>query len=303
VTARFTDGYAAGAPPLQRALQAFRDEAEGTDDEIMRWLWLACPVAPEPVAPDLWDDDTWHELATRAVRLAREAGALTVLPIALVYLAGVHVHAGEFAAASALIEEAEVVTAATGNAPLRYTSLLLVAWRGHEARALELIEADVRDAAARGEGRVLGLAGYVTAVLYNGLGRYDDALAGAQRACEHEDLGFFGWSLAELVEAAARSDAPDLAAAALASLEERTRAAGTDWALGVQARSRALLSDVVDQLRLDPGTASPRLVDDVAVDVHRTILELERRILPELQHHLDAADDECLLAAELTELP
>jgi DNA-binding CsgD family transcriptional regulator len=87
------------------------------------------------------------------------------------------------------------------------------------------------------------MAGYVTAVLYNGLGNYEAALAGARRACEHEDLGFFGWSLAELVEAASRSGAHADAAEAVAQLEERTRAAGTDWALGTQARSRALLSE------------------------------------------------------------
>ena len=124
-----------------------------------------------------------------------------------------HVHAGEFAAASALIEEADAITEATGNAPLRYTSLVLAAWRGEEARALELIEAGIQDATARGEGRAIGLAEYATAVLYNGLGRYEAALAGAQRACEHEDLGFFGWSLVELVEAGARSGARDAAAA------------------------------------------------------------------------------------------
>ena len=235
---RFTEGYAAGVPPLRRALQAFRREALRSEDDILRWLWLAWLLAG-----DLWDDEAWHELATRAVRLAREAGALTVLPIALDYRAGVHVHAGEFAAASALIEEADAITAATGNAPLRYTSLLLAAWRGEEAQALKLIEAGARDATARGEGRAIGLAEYATAVLYNGLGRYEAALAGAQRACEHDDLVFFGWSLVELVEAGARSGAHDAAAGALRQLEERTRAAGTDWALGIQARSRALLSD------------------------------------------------------------
>ncbi len=207
VATRFTEGYVAGVPPLRRALHAFRREAGRSEEDIMRWLWMACPVAPEPVAPELWDDEMWHELATRAVRLARDAGALAVLPVALVYRAGVHVHAGEFAAASALIEEADAITEATGNAPLRYTSLVLVAWRGEETRALQLIEAGVQDATARGEGRAIGLAGYVTAVLYNGLGRYQAALAGAQRACEHEDLGFFGWSLVELVEAGARSGA------------------------------------------------------------------------------------------------
>jgi DNA-binding CsgD family transcriptional regulator len=241
VATRVTDGYVAGVPPLRRALDAFRREAAHGDD-ILRWLWLACPVAPEPIAPELWDDETWHELAVRAVRLARNAGALAVLPVALAYRAGVHVHAGEFAAASALLEEAEVITNATGNAPLSYTSLVLAAWRGEETRASELIEAGIQEATARGEGRAIGLAGYVTAVLYNGLGRYEPACTGARRACEHDDLGFFGWSLVELVEAAARCGADEEAASALRQLEERTLASGTDWALGVRARSRALLS-------------------------------------------------------------
>ena len=240
--ARLTEGYVAGVPPLRRALDALRRDGGG-EDGIMGWLWLACPVAPEPIAPELWDDATWHELAVRAVGLARDAGALAVLPVVLVYRAGVHVHAGEFGAAAGLIEEADAITAATGNPPLRYTSLMLAAWRGEETRALGLIEAGVQDATARGEGRALGLAGYATAVLYNGLGDYEAALAGAQRACEHEDLGFFGWSLAELVEAGARSCAADVASTALRLLSERTRAAGSDWALGIQARSHALLSD------------------------------------------------------------
>jgi DNA-binding CsgD family transcriptional regulator len=209
----------------------------------MRWLWLACPIAQETAAHDLWDDDAWHELATRAVRLAREAGALTVLPEALAYRAGVHLHAGEFAAAAALIEEANAITAATGNASARYAPLVLVAWRGDESQALKLIESDVQDATVRGEGRVPDMAGYLTAVLYNGLGRYEAALAGAQRACEHEDLGFFGWSLVELVEAGSRCGADAEAIVALRQLEERTRAAGTGWALGLLARSSALMSD------------------------------------------------------------
>jgi DNA-binding CsgD family transcriptional regulator len=239
---RFAEGYGAGLPQLRRALAALCEAGRGKED-IRRWLWLACPVAPEPIALELWDDETWHELAGRAVGLAREIGALAVLPVALVYRAGVHVHAGEFAAASALIEEADAITEATGGAPLRYTSMVLVAWRGEEARALELIELGMQEATHRGEGRAIGLAGYVTAVLNNGLCRYEAALAAAQQACEHEDLGFFGWSLVELVEAAARCGAPEDAAAALKRLQERTRASGTDWALGIQARSDALLSD------------------------------------------------------------
>ena len=239
---RFTEGYTAAAASLRRALDAFWQEGEPTEDD-MRWLWLACPVAPEPIAPDLWDDETWDRLTGRAVTLAREAGALTVLPIALTARAGVHVHAGEFSAAEALVEEADAISAATGNAPLRYTSLLLAAWRGDRIKAQELIESSFADATARGEGRAIGLAEHASAVLHNGLGQYPVALAAARRACEYEDLGFFGWSLVELVEAGARAGAPEEAAAALAQLEERTAVAGTSWAVGMQARSRALLSN------------------------------------------------------------
>jgi DNA-binding CsgD family transcriptional regulator len=237
LTSRFTDGYAAGVPPLRQALDAVSGDDGHTEDDI-HWLWLACRIAP-----DLWEDETWHELATRQLQLARDAGALTLLPLAATYRAGVHVHAGEFAAAAALIEEAEAITEATGNAPLGYTSLVLGAWHGQEAQALELIEASREDAAVRGEGRAITLAEYATAVLYNGLGRYREALAAAQRASEHDDLGLYGWALIELVEAAARSRQPQLAADALERLSERTGLSGTDWSLGIEARSRALLDE------------------------------------------------------------
>jgi DNA-binding CsgD family transcriptional regulator/tetratricopeptide (TPR) repeat protein len=238
VATRFTEGYGAGVPALRPALQAFRRKGMSSEDDSLRWLWLAWLLAG-----DLWDDEAWHELATRAVRLAREAGALTALPVDLEYRAAVHAHAGEFAQASALIEEADAITAATGNAPLRYVALFLAAWRGEETQVLRLIESRTRDATARGEGRAIGWAEYIKAVLYNGLGRYEAALAGARQACTHEDPCFSGWSLVELVEAGVRSGAQDDAARALRQLEERTRAAGTNWALGILARSSALLSN------------------------------------------------------------
>jgi DNA-binding CsgD family transcriptional regulator len=237
LASRFTDGYAAGVPALREAVDAVsRDEGHSEDD--IRWLWLACRIAP-----DLWEDETWHELATRQLQLARDAGALSVLPLAATYRAGVHVHAGEFAAAAALIQESDAISEATGNAPLGYTSLVLAAWRGQEAQALQLIEASREDAAERGEGRAIALAEYATAVLYNGLGRYREARAAAQRASEHDDLGLFGWALIELVEAAARNREPQIAADALKLLSERTSLSGTDWALGIEARSRALLDE------------------------------------------------------------
>jgi DNA-binding CsgD family transcriptional regulator len=239
---RFTAGPGAGAAPLRQALEAFRNEALDGHEEIMRWLWL-CPVVQEWALHELWDDDAWGAISTRSVRLAREAGALTALPVVLPFLAGARLHSGEFSTASALIEEAKTIAAATANVDMPYAALVLVAWRGAEAEALELINAGVEDATARGEGRVLALAGYATGVLYNGLGRYGEALEGAQRACEDDDQGFVGWSLAELVEAAARCGRLEIAAAALERLDERARAADTDWALGVLARSRALVSE------------------------------------------------------------
>ena len=236
---RFTKGYVAAVSPLRHGLDAFAQDVGDDENDTRRWFWL-----PWITAGDMWDDETWHELATRAVRLCRESGALNALPLALGYRAIVHLHAGEFAAASALTQEADAITEATGNAPVKYAELLLAAWRGaDESEAREYFNWGLENATARGEGRGIGGWGHVTAVLYNGLGRYDAALAGAQRACEYEDLGIFGFALVELVEAGARSGAHDEAAAALRQLEERTSASGTDWALGVQAWSRALLSD------------------------------------------------------------
>jgi DNA-binding CsgD family transcriptional regulator len=237
---RFTEGYAAGVAPLRRALRAFRDQAARSEGDALRCLWLACPVAPEPLAPELWDGESWHALASVAIQLSRQAGALALLPVALRYRASLHVHAGELSAASALVDEADAITDATGTARVWHLWLMLAAWRGEEPRVLELHATGVRDATDRGEGRVLGLAGYATAVLYNGLCRYEAALAGAQRGCDDEDLGFFGWTLVELIEAAARSGDREIAVAALRRLEERTRPAGTDWALGMLARSSAL---------------------------------------------------------------
>jgi DNA-binding CsgD family transcriptional regulator len=235
---RYTKGYVAGVEPLRRALRAFGDGNEGGADDLRRWFWL-----PWMVAGDLWDDETWHELATRAVRLGRESGALIGLPLALTYQAAVHIHSGEFAAASALTEEAHAIIAATGNAPVGYWSLLLASWRGLESKASEDASRGLENATERGEGRGIGGWGYATAVLYNGLGRYEAALASARRACEYDDLGYFGFCLVELVEAAARSGAHEEAAAAVEQLEERTDATGTDWGLGVQSWSRALISE------------------------------------------------------------
>jgi DNA-binding CsgD family transcriptional regulator len=120
---------------------------------------------------------------------------------------------------------------------------MLAAWRGNEADGLELIEAARLEATARGEGMGLGVIEWATALLYNGRGRYAEALAAAQRGCEHDDVGLFAWALVELIEAGVRSGATDATSAALDRLSGRTQAAGTDWALGIEAGSRALMSD------------------------------------------------------------
>src|SRR5690606_25833808 len=127
--------------------------------------------------------------------------------------------------------------------PLSYCSLVLAAWRGDEATAVTLIDSRTQAGKANGEGRVMGLAGYTTAVLYNGLARYELALEAARRGAEHDDLELTGFALAELVEAGARAGAPDVAADAFERLQLRTSPAGTDWARGIEARSRALSSD------------------------------------------------------------
>jgi DNA-binding CsgD family transcriptional regulator len=236
---RCTDGPAAGVPLLRLALQAYDSEPLDGHEAIVRWLLLS-PVVQSMAVFDLWDDDAFHALASRAVQLARDTGALALLPVTLVYRAGVHVFAGELAAAATLVDEADAIAGATGNPGLMYSRLTLDAWRGVETAAMEQINAGLD---ARGEGRVAAMAGYGAAVLNNGLGRYAAAVEGARRGSDGGDFGYAGASLPELVEAATRAGQPEDAAAALARLEGRTLAAGTDWALGVLARARALVSD------------------------------------------------------------
>jgi DNA-binding CsgD family transcriptional regulator len=238
LAARFADGYATSLVPLTRALDAFVHE-RGLDE--LRWIWLAPPLAPE-----VWNDEIWHQLTIAAIRFARETGALSVLPLALNYRAAAHISAGEFAAASASIEEADAIKDATRNRPLLYISMVLAAWRGQEGRTSELADAASREAMTSGEGLAIGVAEYARAVLNNGLGRYSAASGAAEKACEYEDPGLIGWALAELLEASTRAGNRDTASAALQRLQERTSVSGTDWALGIDARSRALLAEGLD---------------------------------------------------------
>jgi DNA-binding CsgD family transcriptional regulator len=231
-----TDGYAAGTPALRRALLAFRSQ-EFSAEEGLGWLWLA-----ERAAMAVWDDETWHILASRHVKLARDVGALSELPLAVRSRILLHTHAGELEQGAALIAEAQVVADATGSQLAPYGATGIAAWRGREAEAIELIQANLDSATSRGEGRGV-TSQYSAALLYNGLGQYGKALAAAEQACQYDDIGVLGWELTELIEAAVRSSQPARASDAFQRLSETTRPSGTDWALGTEARSRALLSE------------------------------------------------------------
>ncbi len=232
-----TEGYPAGAPMLKQAVSAFC--GADVSGEGLRWLWQACHGAGL-----LWDYGSWDLLSARRVELARDAGALTALAIAFNTRVGVHLFAGEFTVAASLVAEVASVTEATGSSIVPYAALALAALAGREAEAFELIEAGAKDAERRGEGAGLSFVQWATAVLCNGLGRYEEALAAAQQASEdsHGDL-FSNWAVAELIEAATRRGVRELAVGALQWLSDSARASGTDWALGVEARSRALVSD------------------------------------------------------------
>jgi DNA-binding CsgD family transcriptional regulator len=238
LTVLITEGHDAGVPVMNRALSAFRNQ-EAWTEEAFRWLPFACRTSR-----DAWDDDSWDVLSSRLIELARQAGALRVLPAALLEGAAVRLAAGEPAAAASMTQEAQAVARATGNPVGPYGPLLLAAWRGREDDDRELIAAATPEMVACGEGRWLTAAAWATAVLYNGLGRYDQALAAAEKGSEYPcELGLATWSLVELTEAAVRTGSPERAAGALRQLSEATSAAATDWALGIEARSRALLSD------------------------------------------------------------
>ena len=234
---RFTDGYAVGAPTLKRALSAVREQG-GRAGQDVRWPWTA-----RRVAPDLFDDDAWHALATRNVQVARDAGALSVLPLALNYCATMRIYEGNLEIAAALLDEADAIADATGTAPIVFGRLQLAGFRGDEAQVSALMETSEPAAVARGEGVVLTFAEHTRAVLHNGLGHYQAALDPAQSASAQDELMLPVWSLPELIEAAVRCGRTELAADALERLCERTQAAGTELALGIEARSRALLSD------------------------------------------------------------
>ena len=206
--------------------------------EALPWLPFACWMSR--VA---WDDDSWHYFSARLTELARQEGALRVLPDALQDGTALHLATGETAIASAMAREADTVTVATGD-PLRpYAGVLVAAWRGQKAETSRLIGAEATDTGVHRNGQRATATAWAAAVLNNGLSRYDEALTAAEQAsADPIVLGPGAWALAELIEAATRTGAFERAVGALQRLSTATSAAGTDWALGIQTRSRALLS-------------------------------------------------------------
>jgi DNA-binding CsgD family transcriptional regulator len=239
MASRIIDGPGAGSEHLRAALELWNSHAQRDDGQPVIWPF---PIAQESAAHELWDDLVLEQIATDMVRRARDTGAVAVIPPALTYRAGVHVYRGELGTAARLLEEADAITASMGSTPVKYHSLNLAAWRGIPADALGLIEAAASHGAAKGEGRLVGLSKFTAAVLFNGLGRYEEAFAAARECSEYEDLGFHSWCLFELIEAAAHLGDHESAASALPRFEERAGAGGTDWGLGAVASARALLA-------------------------------------------------------------
>ncbi len=249
---RFTEGYTVAAPTLKRALELLLAQ-NVANDKVGRSLWLTGGRAGAMIAPELWDFESWLALATRQAQFARDSGALVHLQFALNLLAWNHVVAGDFTAGALLFDEDRLIAEATGNPPLGFPEMVLAAWRGQETEASALIEATLRDATARGLGTVGNYATYASSVLYNGLGRHDAARDAAWRVFEHDQLGYGPFVVPELVEAASRTGDMAIVSAALEWLSERTRVSPTEWALGIEARVRALLSEgeVADGLYLE----------------------------------------------------
>ena len=258
---RFTEGYAAGAPALREALSAFgRETALPAEDA--RWLWFACWAAS-----DLWDDRAWTLLSARQLELARDAGAPAALTLALSARVAFLGTSGDVSAVESMAVELRLIVEATRIATSPYGALSLAALRGPESEASKLIRMVVDEAGNRGEGFAVAAAQQLSGLLYNGLGRYDAALGAVRDAGEDaSDFGAPTLAVAELVEAAVRAGEVELAGRALERLEETTGASGTDWALGVRARSCALLSE---------GDRAERLHREAIELLERTLVPLE----------------------------
>lgn len=236
------DGYDAGVPTVRRAIDILRsgEEAGGeSSSEQLRLLYLACRGAVST-----WDDQSWRELGTRQIVLARASGALSQLPFALTQMVGLHLHAGELTTAAALVQEISAIKKATSAELPDLGAMALAAWEGRDGDALRLITEIISEMTARGRGFGAAVAHYAASLLHNGLGQHKDALVAAELAADHrQELAFANMALVELIEAAVRCGQRDRAAAAMERLTALTEPCDTAWGQGVTARCRALLSE------------------------------------------------------------
>ncbi|HEY1451584.1 MAG TPA: LuxR C-terminal-related transcriptional regulator, partial [Solirubrobacteraceae bacterium] len=233
---RLTDGYAAAAPKLAQALELLL--ADSSNEDLGR-LSVSSSRNSNIVALEMWDEEALHLLAARQVQVARDAGALVHLQFALSFLARSQMLAGELTTAALMIDEAGLIAEATGNPALVNAPMILAAWRGNEARASELIEATSEEAAARR----WTSNNYARSVLYNGLGRHEAARDAAWAAMQPDPIGYGAYLVPELAEAASRTGDRALLESALRWLSERTGVISSEWATGIEARVRALLSE------------------------------------------------------------
>jgi DNA-binding CsgD family transcriptional regulator len=263
--ALLTDTYVAAAPILRQTHRAFGDEM--SHNEQLRWMWGGTVSAMH-----LWDDEAWELLASRHLQLVRETGALGDLPIALGHRGQMHVFAGELTAAASLYEAIQEATELTGSILAPYHGVGLMAMRGREAEARRFMDKARAEVNERGEGAGLEFIDWAETVLFNGLGRYGDALTSACRVLEEAELVPVNWTMPELIEAAVRTGDRELAAETNRRLAERAAASGTDWALGLAARSHALVlvGEGADDLYLEAIELLTRT--RVAVDLARAHL-------------------------------
>lgn len=279
-----TNSYMSGTEALKQAMIAFRSD-DAPAEELLRWGWVAGSSAGV-----MWDHDSWDAVTARQEQLARDLGALTILPFTLSIRAGMCLYAGKCAEASFLVDQAQEVAAASDNLRFRNGSLLVAVFRGDEPDARKLVDAITRDSTERGEGAAFATAFWATAFLCNALCQYEEAFSAATDALENpNDFVYSGWSMVELIESASRTGRAEEAKPALETLIERTDASGTDWALAVQARSRALLADSEDSEALYREAIERLVPTRVQFEVARSRL-LYGEWLRRRRRHRDARD-------------
>ncbi|HYP66578.1 MAG TPA: LuxR C-terminal-related transcriptional regulator [Steroidobacteraceae bacterium] len=254
------DGRLAGTPALQRAAESLNDMPA---EEVMRWGWAAAQALGA-----VWDVEGLRAISAKHAQIVRDAGALAELPLHLERFGIASAWIGDFAGAAAAIAESHSVAAATGSRFPPFASLRLQALQGRETEASALIAGTIGHAAAGGYRLAAIHAQWAAAVLYNGLASYEQAASAARQATSNTfEPWVWMWGLPELIEAATRTGDAELARETLKRLEETTQPSGADFALGIEARSRALLAsgDSADLLyrgaieRLDHTEVRPEL--------------------------------------------